>query len=92
MNEDELLYQLSIMLIPGVGSQNSKKFLSHCGGASQVFKEKANTLAKIDGIGEIIARSIRHFSNFKEAEDEWARLKKGPMGTVLEDNDDMEQD
>ena len=34
----------------------------------------------------------KKYKNFKEAEDEWARLKKGPMGTVLEDNDDMEQD
>jgi DNA processing protein len=89
MNEDELLYQLSIMLIPGVGSRNSKQLISHCGGASQVFKEKANTLAKIDGIGEIIARSIRHFSNFKEAEDEVKFIQKNNIITRFYNEDDF---
>ena len=29
----------------------------------------------------------KKYEDFKEAEEEWARIKKGPMGTVLEDDD-----
>ena len=29
----------------------------------------------------------KKFENWKEAEEEWARLKKGPMGTVLTDEE-----
>ena len=30
----------------------------------------------------------KKFDDWKEAEAEWARLKKGPMGTVLSDNEE----
>ena len=30
----------------------------------------------------------KKYEEFKEADEEWARLKKGPMGTVLEDEGD----
>ena len=30
----------------------------------------------------------KKYEEFKEADEEWARLKKGPMGTVLEDDID----
>lgn len=89
MNEDELLYQLSIMLIPGVGSHLSKQLISHCGKASQVFKEKANTLAKIEGIGENIARAIHHFSNFKESEDELKFIRKNNIITRFFSDEDF---
>ena len=32
------------------------------------------------------------FKNWKEAEEEWARLKKGPMGTVLTDEEELTEE
>jgi hypothetical protein len=32
------------------------------------------------------------FKDWKEAEEEWARLKKGPMGTVLTDEEELTEE
>jgi DNA processing protein len=55
---DELLYQVGLTLIEGVGDVNAKILLAYCGSAQEVFRQKKGHLQKIPGIGEIHARSI----------------------------------
>jgi DNA processing protein len=56
--KNELLYQIGLTLIEGVGDVNAKALLAYCGSASEVFKQKKTHLQKIPGIGSIIASSV----------------------------------
>ena len=65
---DELIYQLSLELIPGIGQRGAKQLLSYCGSASEVFSTSKHALLKIPGIGQKTVNSILSNSSFKEAE------------------------
>ncbi len=73
---DDLLYQVAITIIPGVGGITARKLISYCGGAEGVFKEKKNQLQKIPGIGTAIADSISNTDALKRAEKELAFINK----------------
>ena len=55
---NNLLYEVAITLIPGVGDVNAKKLIAYCGGAEAVFQEKKKNLLHIPGIGERTVESI----------------------------------
>lgn len=65
---EELIFQIALELIPGVGSKGTKQLLSYCGSASEVFKTSKSKLLKIPGVGEKMATTIGQASPFKEAE------------------------
>jgi DNA processing protein len=46
----ELLYQLSLTLIPNIGPVQAKILLQHCN-AEEIFHAKKTYLEKIEGIG-----------------------------------------
>jgi DNA processing protein len=73
---DELLYQLALTQIPNIGCIQSKILITHLGSASAIFSTKKTQLEKIDGIGEVKAKSIASFKNFQRAEEEIAFIKK----------------
>ena len=54
----ELLYEVALTLVPGIGDVNGKKLVAYCGGAEAVFREKKKSLSKIPGIGEKTVDSI----------------------------------
>ena len=54
----ELLYEVALTLIPGIGDVNGKKLVAYCGGAEAVFREKKKSLSKIPGIGGKTVDSI----------------------------------
>jgi DNA processing protein len=58
MHEEQLLYQIGLTLINGIGDVNAKSLLAYCGSAKEVFKQKKGALQKIPGIGEINAKTI----------------------------------
>ncbi len=72
----DLLYQIGLTLIPGIGDVTGKKLLSYCGGAEAVFKEKKSALLKIPGIGQSTLNSILKNSPFKRAEREILFIEK----------------
>jgi len=72
----QLLYQLTLCLIPGVGGVTAKKLISYCGGVDAVFKEKKASLLKIPGIGEHLATSVMTQNGFARAEKEMSFLEK----------------
>lgn len=54
----DLLYQIGLTLIDGIGDVNAKSLLAYCGNAQEVFRQKKSHLQKIPGIGEHLARSV----------------------------------
>jgi len=72
----ELIYQIALTKISGVGDISAKNLISYCGSAEEVFKVKKTFLEKIPGIGKITAESIKHFNNFNVIEKEIKILEK----------------
>ena len=67
---NELLYQVALTLINGVGVVQAKQLMEHFGTAEQIFKAKKKELSLLEGIGEMRAKQIKDFDHFKEAETE----------------------
>jgi DNA processing protein len=72
----ELFYQLSLTLVPNIGDVQAKILVQHFGDAKSIFKAKISELQNIEGIGEIRAKSIRHFDEFHLAEHEEKFIEK----------------
>lgn len=72
MYTQEQIHQLSLTLIPDLGSILTKLLVEHFGSATAVFNAKLKELAAVDGIGEHRARQIKHFKNHTDAEKELA--------------------
>lgn len=66
----ELLYEVALTLIPGIGDVNAKKLIAYCGGAEAVFEEKRKNLLNIPGIGERTVESIVSHNVLQRAERE----------------------
>lgn len=66
------------------------------GGASLAFGEERSVenMRKVAEEFELtLAEDLKDkFKDWKEAEEEWARLKKGPMGTVLTDEEELTEE
>ena len=73
--KDELLYQLSLTLIPNIGPVQAKILLQQYD-AEDIFKAKKRELEKIEGIGTVRAESIKSFTDFSKAEKEIAFIEK----------------
>lgn len=74
MNANELLYQISLKQIQGVGDVIAKNLIAYCGSAGAVFKASKNELLKIPQIGEhgaqIVLNARTNTEIFKRAEQE----------------------
>ena len=74
---DEILYQIAITLIPGIGDISGKKFIAYCGGAGAVFKETRKSLEKIHGMREVTIDALCHPKDLlKRAEHEVAFIEE----------------
>jgi DNA processing protein len=67
---NELVYRISLTLIPYIGPVQAKILAEHFGTASAIFAAKESALKRIEGIGEARARSLKQFRDFKKAEEE----------------------
>lgn len=72
----QLLYQIALTQIPGIGDVLAKNLVSYCGGVIDVFKQKKSRLLQIPGIGEKLADAIVQFKDFKSAETEINFIEK----------------
>ncbi|MBA2250784.1 MAG: DNA-protecting protein DprA [Chitinophagaceae bacterium] len=75
MNND-LLYQVALTLIPNVGDVHAKALVNNFGNAEYIFKSTKKELEQIEGIGSVRAKSIKEFSDFKNAEKEIRFIEK----------------
>jgi len=65
----ELISQVALDLIPGIGNQGVKQLISYCGSAKAVFDAPKSKLLKIPGVGEKLASTIVSIRAFGEAEE-----------------------
>lgn len=72
----ELLYNIALTLVPGIGDVHAKTLINHFGNASAIFSATKKELESIEGIGTIKANSIKRFHDFKRAEEEIAFSEK----------------
>ena len=75
MNQD-LLYQLALTEVPNIGWVHAKILAQQFGSAEKIFKAKVSILEKIEGIGEVRARSVKAFADFSKAEEEIKFIEK----------------
>lgn len=74
--QKDLLFQIAISQIPGIGDVLAKNLISYCGSVEAVFKQKKSKLMRIPGIGEHLADAITGFNNFSDAEREIRFMEK----------------
>src|SRR6266566_3252275 len=72
----ELLYRVALPQVPHIGSIQARILVQHFGNATGIFKAQRATLEKIEGIGEVRARSIVSFRNFSKATAELSFVEK----------------
>lgn len=75
MNND-LLYQIALTLVPGVGCVQAKTLIEAYGDAASVFKAKKKELSALENIGLISAANIKSFEDFSVAEAEIEFIEK----------------
>lgn len=84
----ELLYQLALSQVPHIGYVHAKILIDHFGSASAVFNAGKSQLEKLEGIGEIRARSLKSYNEFEKAEKEINFIRKfGITSLFLSDQD-----
>ncbi len=84
---NDLLYQLSLTLIPNIGPVQAKILLQHFE-AAEIFKTKKSSLEKIEGIGSVRASSIKEFNDFSKAEEEISFIEKYKIKPLFISNKD----
>jgi len=70
MTENDLLYVLALQHVAKIGDITAKKLIAHCGSAEKVFKEKRQSLLKIDGVGTTLISDLFITDHLKAAENE----------------------
>jgi len=75
MNKD-LLYQIALTLIPGIGPIHAKALTEYFGDAASIFKSSVKQLGAVENFGEVKARSIKNFNDFDAAEKEIQFIEK----------------
>lgn len=72
----DLIYQIALTLVPNIGDVRAKNLIEYFETTERIFKAPIKELEKIEGIGTIAAKSIKHFDDFKICEQEAAFIKK----------------
>lgn len=80
---NDLLYQIALTLIPGIGPVKSRILISHCGSAENIFSEKKQHLMKIPEIGLHSAGLFQNKEAFQRAETELKFIEKNDVQTFF---------
>ena len=72
----ELVYQISLSLVPNIGDIHAKALINHFGNAKDIFSARKKDLEALEGIGTIRAASIKSFHDFEKAEEEIRFIEK----------------
>lgn len=76
MSEQQLIYQIGLTLIRGIGDINGKKLVAYCGSPEAVFNENTAALLKIPGIGKSTVNLLKSQQVLKQAESEIEFIQK----------------
>lgn len=75
--ENQLIYQIAITLIPGIGDISGKRFVAYCGSPEAIFKETRKSLEKISGMREVTLDALSNPKDLlKRAEQEVEFIEK----------------
>ena len=88
MKEEELLAILRLQKSKAIGDILAKKLIVNVGNVEEIFKEKAATLQKINGIGNHVLKHLFDAKNSKLAEQELNYIKQNNIGYSYFLNDD----
>ncbi|CAN5209254.1 DNA-processing protein DprA [soil metagenome] len=80
---DERVYQVALCLLPGIGPVTAKRLVSHCGSASEVFRQKKRQLLKIPHIGEATAGALKNSAVLQKAEKELKLAEKNNIQVLF---------
>jgi DNA processing protein len=83
VNENPLLYQIALTLVPGIGDVLGKKLVIYCGSAEAVFREKNNLLSKIPRVGGRILEALSDKKILERAAKELSFLEKFRIRTLF---------
>jgi DNA processing protein len=87
---NDLLYQLSLTLVPNIGPVQAKILLQHFD-AAEIFIARKTSLEKIEGIGGIRAHNIKAFTDFSKAEEEIEFIEKYKIKSLFLTDKDYPQ-
>lgn len=80
---NDLLYQIALTLLPGIGPVKARTLVSHCGNAENIFREKKSHLVKIPEIGKYTASLIDNKEAIPRAEQELVFIEKNDIRTFF---------
>ncbi len=67
---EDLIFKIALTQIPQVGPIHARTLINTFQTSANVFKAQVKQLEKIEGIGSIRARNIKHFQHFGRCEEE----------------------
>lgn len=70
MLQEDLLYQIALTRVEGIGDHLAKKLVLELGSAKAVFQTKKRFLEKLDGIGPSRAGTLTNYRDFQRCEQE----------------------
>ncbi len=79
----ELVYQIALNEVPNIGDVLAKSLIQIFGSASEIFKAPVSQLEKIEGVGTIRAKSIKHFRDFDACAGEIPFLEKHKITPIF---------
>ena len=79
----QLLHEIALTLVPGIGDVLIRHLISYCGNAEEVFRQSKNKLLRIPGIGEKVASAIHSFKSFQRAEEEIIFIEKHQVQSIF---------
>jgi DNA processing protein len=83
MNDQNLLYQIGITLVKGIGNITAKQVIETLGDVSLLFKEKASLLERIPGISRKIISEIYRPEVLQRAEKEVLFIEKNKISPLF---------
>jgi len=82
--DSNVLHQIALTLVPGIGPVNGKNLVSYCGNAANIFKTPKAKLLKIPGIGKKTIEAIANANKvFDKANSELEFIKKHNIQTLF---------
>ena len=91
MLDQNLIYQIGLTLVKGIGSITARQIIETLGDASLLFKEKALVLERIPGISKRIIAEINNPEVLRRAEKEIAFIEKNKIQPFYIEDDDYPQ-
>lgn len=73
---ENLLYQIAIKKLQGIGPARAKKLISYCGGVKEVFNTPKSKMLSVPGLGELTIKNLKPDAALMEAEKEVVQIEK----------------